>query len=777
MTLIVPISQAHGIARFGGKADSLASLSGAGIPVPGGFVVAVDAYHKHCDATRILGGEPRSLICNTPIDETLADEFCLAWMNCIGTSGRAAVRSSALVEDSPNASFAGQFHTELHVGSVQDGLVALRRCWASLFSAHANAYAIHQPELAGYSTGEDKSGMCVVVQRMIDATVAGVAFTQEPVTWSEDVIYVEWVRGIGESLVSGEKVDGRVWLDTAGGALRTDYLNDATPPPPEQLWPALAGHLKQVAALLGPGQDVEWAFSDGGHIYILQARPITRTAHLEDSTTIPPPWVLPARPRKGWSGEQRRFFDLWDEYNPGAVTPLDYDLFTRNIWRASLEMLDEGNGAPSIEDAVVRVHTVPVAIDPSIPLAAVTRTPTDIPLADLVPQWRDTAEQLGRKAGDLTKVDNSRLFEVIDEAGRCHSEFASVRLLQMNEWIKGEEDSTAALSRILEDIGESVEAMISELRAGVDHETARMNQTLHRLAQRAVGGTGDNWLMDFEDFMTRYGHVEIAGTLVCDAREVLVSSIKQTAAARASEDPLIEVRRRYERRRIKIRALLPEHSRIEFDEAIADLRRWIALREDSKTLENLPLLLLRKAIAEANRRLRAYGKLPRDGDISLLTLGELRDALVDGLQIETNFLQRAALVSWKQERSWLPVNFLGVNCDPDATRFQGLGASAGTASGLARIVSGIEQFDLVEGGDILVARATNPAWTILFSRIAAIVVENGSRLSHAAIVAREFGLPAVVGLPGITSALRSGDYVLVDGTNGEVTRMNPADQC
>lgn len=777
MTHIVPLSQAHGIARFGGKADSLASLSSAGIPVPEGFVVAVDAYHKHRDAIRTLEGEPRSLICDIPIDEALADEFRMAWMNCVGTSGRAAVRSSALVEDSPSASFAGQFHTELHVGSVQNGLAALRRCWASLFSAHANAYAIHQPELAGHSTGEDKNGMCVVVQRMIDATVAGVAFTREPITSSEAVVYVEWIRGVGESLVSGDKVDGRIWIDTTGRALRADYLNDATPIPSEQIWLALAGHLKRVSAVLGPGQDVEWALSDNGQICILQARPITGAVHSEDSTAIPPPWVLPGRPWKGWSEEQRRFFDLWDEYNPGAVTPLDYDLFMRNIWCASLEMLDEGNGAPPIEDVVIRVHAVPVAIDPSIPPAAVTRTPTDVPLADLVPQWRNTAEQLNRKAGDLTKIDDSRLFEIIVEAGRCHSEFASVRLIQMNEWIEGEESTASALSRLLINISESVETIVSELRAGVDHETARMNQALHRLAQCAVGGTDDYWLTDFEDFLTRYGHVEIAGTLVSDAREVLLASIRQTAAAGPSEDPLIEVRRRYEQRRIEIRALLPEHSRMEFDEAIADLRRWIALREDSKTLENLPLLLLRKTIAEANRRLRTFEMLPKHGDIAHLTLDELRDALVDGLQIEANFQQRAALVSWKRERSWLPANFLGMNCEPDATRFQGLGASAGKVSGPVRIVSGVEQFDLVEGGDILVASATNPAWTILFSRIAAVVVENGSRLSHAAIVAREFGLPAVVGLPGITDALRSGDYVLVDGTSGEVTRINPADQC
>lgn len=777
MTLIVPLSQAHGIAHFGGKADSLANLSSAGIPVPGGFVVAVDAYHKHCDAAQIFGDEPRQSICDIPIDEALVDAFHLAWMNCIGTSGRAAVRSSALVEDSPNASFAGQFHTELHVGSVQDGLVALRRCWASLFSAHANAYAVHQSELARHSTSEDKNGMCVVVQRMIDAAVAGVAFTREPVTSSEDVVYVEWIRGVGDSLVSGDKIDGRIWFDTTGRALRTDYLNDATPIPSKQLWPALAGHLKRVAAVLGPGQDVEWALSDGGQIYILQARPITGTVHSEDSITIPPPWVLPGRPRKGWSEEQRRFFDLWDEYNPGAVTPLDYDLFMRNIWCASLEMLDEGNGAPSIEDTVIRIHAVPIAIDPSIPPITVTWTPSDTSLADLVPQWRDTSEQLSRKAGDLTKIDDSQLFEVIDEAGRCHSEFASIRLLQMNEWIRGEEESIAALARLLEDIGEPVGAMVSELRIGVDHETARMNQALHRLAQRAVGGTDDNWLVDFEDFLARYGHVEIAGTLICDAREALVSSIRQTALAGPGEDSLIEVRRRYERRRIEIRALLPEHSHVEFDEAVADLRCWIALREDSKTLENLPLLLLRKATAEADRRLRAYGRLPKDGDITLLALGELRDALVDGRQIVENFMQRAALVSWKQERSWLPADFLGVNCDPDAIRFQGLGASAGTASGPVRIVSGIEQFGLVKCGDILVARATNPAWTILFNNIAAVVVENGSRLSHAAIVAREFGLPAVVGLPGITDALRSGDHVLVDGTRGEVTRMNLADQC
>jgi phosphoenolpyruvate synthase/pyruvate phosphate dikinase len=111
--------------------------------------------------------------------------------------------------------------------------------------------------------------------------------------------------------------------------------------------------------------------------------------------------------------------------------------------------------------------------------------------------------------------------------------------------------------------------------------------------------------------------------------------------------------------------------------------------------------------------------------------------------------------------------------DPAEDLFTGTGASPGTVSGTARTVHSIDEFSTVRPGDILVCRTTDPAWTPLFGVASAVVTETGGMLSHAAIVAREFGLPAVLGIADALTRIRTGTTLEVDGTQGTV-RQEPA---
>ena len=148
----------------------------------------------------------------------LNEKFRKIWASSISKS--AAVRSSATVEDADTASFAGQFLTVLNVQTPDNALDALRQCWASMWTEHACQYRV------SFTDDSVVPEMAVVVQEMVDPEYSGVAFTAEPVTGSSDVFYAEWVAGIGEALVSGERVDGRIWLDRSGPILRIDCLDD-----------------------------------------------------------------------------------------------------------------------------------------------------------------------------------------------------------------------------------------------------------------------------------------------------------------------------------------------------------------------------------------------------------------------------------------------------------------------------------------------------------------------------------------------------------------------
>jgi len=98
----------------------------------------------------------------------------------------------------------------------------------------------------------------------------------------------------------------------------------------------------------------------------------------------------------------------------------------------------------------------------------------------------------------------------------------------------------------------------------------------------------------------------------------------------------------------------------------------------------------------------------------------------------------------------------------------GLGASPGLATGMARVIRGPEEFGKLKNGDILVAPFTNPIWTPLFAIAAGVVTEVGGMLSHGAIVAREYGIPSVMGIPGATDLVQEGEMITVDGNKGIV---------
>ena len=121
---------------------------------------------------------------------------------------------------------------------------------------------------------------------------------------------------------------------------------------------------------------------------------------------------------------------------------------------------------------------------------------------------------------------------------------------------------------------------------------------------------------------------------------------------------------------------------------------------------------------------------------------------------------RLVNASWQAERFGGAVRGNGL---------KGMAASPGMVRGNVRIIHGEHEFDRLLSGEVLVSSYTNPAWTPLFATAAAVVTETGGASSHAAIVAREYGIPAVMAVPGVTRILKDGQKVLVDGSRGIVS--------
>jgi len=286
------------VARAGGKGSSLARMASLGLPVPPGFVVPAEGL---ADALPDGGAELRALaerqdaeaaqalIRTVELDPALRAAVLDAYAALGPVDVPVAVRSSATAEDSEAASFAGQQETFLHVRGGEQLRERIRDCWASFFSERALFYRSKKGSLADL-------GMAVVVQRMVNADIAGVLFTIDAVQGRRDRMVVEVVLGLGEAAVSGAvtpdhyviRRDGRVRKaqvheqpyaivpDESGGVVERalDPEEGGARKASDELLAQLARLGDDLEQQIGVPQDIEWAV-ERGELYVLQARPVT----------------------------------------------------------------------------------------------------------------------------------------------------------------------------------------------------------------------------------------------------------------------------------------------------------------------------------------------------------------------------------------------------------------------------------------------------------------------------------------------------------------------
>ena len=308
----------------GGKGANLGEMTKARIPVPPGFIVTADAYFQFLQEAQLAEKIRTHLKILKPKDTKMLQETAFQIMQMISQAsmppgmadeikkayqkmhqGPVAVRSSATAEDLPEASFAGQQSTFLNIQGPSNVVEAVQKCWASLFEARAIFYRNEQ------RFDHSKVGIAVVVQRMVQSEISGVAFTAEPLSSDEKKIVIEAAYGLGEALVSGEltpdmyllekeslrllekKVATQEWQLIRNPDSRDRKRKNIKVPIPardqslqklaDKDIAALAKIAKKIEALYKCPQDIEWA-KEQGNFYIVQTRPITTLKAQEGPT-------------------------------------------------------------------------------------------------------------------------------------------------------------------------------------------------------------------------------------------------------------------------------------------------------------------------------------------------------------------------------------------------------------------------------------------------------------------------------------------------------------
>jgi rifampicin phosphotransferase len=823
-------------ALVGPKAAHLSRLASAH-PVPVGFCLTAEAY-RVAEAAGGLTGELTQQVGE-------AYERLVEAARASGnTSGPAvAVRSSAIDEDGPTASFAGQHDTVLNVEGFEAVLEAVDRTWRSLRSESALAYRRR------HGLPIDGVALAVLVQRMVMADAAGVAFSVDPVAGRRDRVVVSASWGLGESVVGGT-VTPDMWtldkdsldvVDMQNGEKRRMTVGvhggtrEVEVPSFLRARPALgADQVEQVARLardlerrLGWPVDIEFAFA-AGRLHLLQCRPVTT---MRDDGAAP----APAAPKRGarredlpaptWRepGDEARFWKRDEMHFPAQLTALDGDYLCGVIEHGFAHAIDRF-GLPFTFN-VRRFWTYYYDSDGRREVAEEDRPALEARqeelasiVADLERHWSthwlaEIDAHLDHWSGtDLAALNDDALAEHLsDTMGRAR------RLWEIHFEV------VAAISKAVPAFIELYTELFSPestlrpmaLLQGFDNLTTRAGRRLwqlRELAERSPEVTrtlcsvpaGEAWpalerlpearpLLDgLQAYLVEFGHrcqyLRLsAPTLVEDPTPSLKTL--QDAVQRAESDP---ERRRYELAAERDRLIrearqqlerYPAPIRDEFERRLAAAQTAARLKEDHNYLiDYTSTAAVRRVFLEAGRRLAAAGVVEARDDVLHLTSDEVWETLrslphVDRRALvaeRTAELERFAEIDVPNEIGTPPAPAAGTKEEPatgTAPRpgtLKGTPGSPGLARGRARVLTALEDAPRLLPGEVLVARTTAQPWTPLFATAAALVTDTGSAYSHSAVVAREYALPAVVGVGNATTVLRDGMLVEVDGDRGVV---------
>ena len=768
------------------------------------------------EATRTLSAEIRRALERVAIPDDLAAAITDAILR-LGEHAAYAVRSSATAEDSPTASFAGQHDSFLNVVGPAAILRHISRCWASLFTERAVTYRLRNGV-------DDRSvHMAVVVQQMVSPHAAGMLFTADPVTSNRKVASVEATFGLGEALVSGF-VDPDIYT-VRDGEIATKTVATNQPALTDAQVVRLAQLGRRIEAHLGRPQDIEWCLADDD-FQIVQSRPITtlfpipevgdRDNHVYISVGHQQMMTDPMKPLG---------LSFWQMTTPAPMAVAGGRLFvdvTRRLASPTsgaelLELMRRSD--PLIGDAVQTIldrdgfirplpddgspgplpggAPDPIETDPAIVNELIERTQ-----ASIAASKRDIRTKSGSALFDFILEDIQELKRILFDP---HSHQVIMAAMEATWWINeqlqawlNEKNAADSLTR---SVPHNVTSEMGLALLDVADAIRPHPEVVDFLEHVEDEGFDDGFLDELDEFdggpdardairayldqygMRCVGEIDITRPRWSERPTTLVPAILGNienfdpgAGERRFEQGRQEAEKKEQELLERLR-LLPDGDRKaeEAKRMIDRVRTFSGYREYPKYGMVSRYFVYKQALLDEAERLVQAGVLPEQEDIFFLTFQELHD-VVRTNQVDDVLIQQRK-DAFRAYEALTPPRVLTSDGEVVAGAYRrddvptgalvGLPVSAGIIEGRARVILDIAQADL-EAGDILVTAYTDPSWSPLFIAINGLVTEVGGLMTHGAVIAREYGLPAVVGVEHATQLIQNGQRIRVNGTHGYV---------
>ncbi len=875
------------LAQAGGKAANLGEMTHAGLPVPPGFCLTTAAYAR---ASSEVGLEPileqlatvsatdsahlesyaalaRDRLLAITLPPEIVEAVTQAYEHLAsGEPIPVAVRSSATAEDLPFASFAGQQDTYLNIVGIEAILDAVRRCWSSLWTDRAVSYR------ASNKIDPRTVRLAVIIQQMVEAEVAGVLFTANPLTGHRHQAVIDANPGLGEAVVSGavnpdhfvvntssgeilerQVGDKRVMIcSTPGGGTRRVELaeeNDEACLSDDQVR-ALARLGARVEAYYGSPQDTEWAIDGGGQIWLTQARPITTLFPLPVNTPLtddelrvylsisvlqgvyrpltpmgvqafrlissaaatfvvgrPPQNPVAGLPFVVESG-QRLFLDV----TAALRNPLGRDVVIRALSGMEAQsglifkhLVDDPRLTPTTPSKWPTLRKFfPIALRTQLPLRIVRALLRPAAARARIARLEALLRQQSPLSPGANSVDRLDAFERrislgIIQAARTVLPTAFTGILSallapgfMKKIATPDEVQTVLRSLPYNPTTE-MDLSLWALARRIQTDSVLVEQVKNTPSEQLAQAYREKQLplplqQGLAEFLQTYGHRAVAEIDLGLARwsEDPTHILGVLANYLQMNNPELAPDVQFERGRQAAEAMVVELTQrarrkgwfyaklVSFN--LKRVRELAGVREYPKYCFILLFMRCRELLWPVGAELAQAGRLEKAEDIFFITIPEARAAL-DGEDLRSLVRERHASYDHELNRRHLPRVLLSDGTEPEAAQristgtpegaLTGSAASAGAVTGIARVI--LDPLGArLEPGEILVAPSTDPGWTPLFLTAGGLVMEMGGAMSHGAVVAREYGIPAVVGVQGATERISTGQRITVNGSNGVI---------
>ncbi|SET82804.1 pyruvate, water dikinase [Natronincola peptidivorans] len=852
--------------KVGGKAANLGEMIEAGLPVPEGFVLLVDAYNSFLVANK-LNSRIKELLQTfdyqqydklertsekiqqlfeegeIPKDVLIAIDKAYEEMG----NPEVAVRSSATVEDLPGTSFAGQYDTYLNVKGKDRLYQSIKKCWASLWNPRALSYRSKQ------KLNSTDLAHAVVIQRLINAEKSGILFTANPINSRRDQMQLNSSWGLGDAIVGGNVVPDQWILDKNRQQIVEESIATketmtvrkqagvelvAVPEEKRQKATLSKEEVFQILKLgkkaekhFGSPQDIEWVFYKN-KFYLVQSRPITslfpmlkpegtgeglrvymnflmsNQAMNEPLTPIGQDiWekvimniVLKQNNREksvSWlkHGAGRLFIDVtefsrlerwWDKLrnNPSDMEPLTTKAVLHVLERDKEQLVKEKMSLFKL----IPIKTV-FKLNPAFGKFILTSFPKAT-YGAVFPPEKVVAKAFAYGNRQIAAMEESRkeLKTIEEKLAFIENNivtffyFAPLKILyyvviSFSYFDKAKDIFT----RHFRDTSQ-----LNKVKKAVPHNvTTEMGMELLEIAKNLddANEKPDPHHPQVKQFLHRYGHrscqeVDLGVPRWREEPEYIITLIQSYIDNKSYHTGIEKFYRDRQQaeeainnitKQLKDKGAHGDAKRV--NKLLKNYRKMFGIRELPKYILTKAVSIFREILLEIGEELQSEGRLDDKQDIFFVTLQDIKsEKKLQKLvkqnrreyqqELQRNLVPR--VITSTGETIYFPAE------DESANGFSGIPVSPGIYEGHVRVLSHPQEGNRLKQGEILVTKTTNPAWTPLFLKAGGLIMEIGGPLSHGSVVAREYGLPAVVGVTEVATKLEDGQKIRLNGETGRI---------